>query len=356
MKKRELVKIPIESAKLEWSELALRAEGMEYFISAHLIGDENKKILLMHLYSQERLRNGNTQADYRIFINQEDYITQDLQCKETKWREACLANLIGWWNLEKRCMLADKPSWDAVCGFLGCESKPFETLDNYQKEIMKKRLCKKHKKIIEKIDTAMEPIPQLPEDFINWMRETAMYDSRYFIYTYKPGKKQSGTCTWCGETVSIENVRHNQQAVGPYCGSKVTCLAAGRMSKYRTDEKWCAVLQPYPDGFVIRYFEIRREFRDHPTKPTDTWREYLRDIYTGEQMIRYEWSNFRQTSEIRWCDNTRCFKTYNTAVYSKNLDAVLANTPWKYAALRQMAEAKPGFCKGQALSPDIPIY
>ena len=65
MKKRELVKIPIESAKLEWSELALRAEGMEYFISAHLIGDENKKILLMHLYSQERLRNGNTQADYR---------------------------------------------------------------------------------------------------------------------------------------------------------------------------------------------------------------------------------------------------------------------------------------------------
>ena len=32
MKKRELVKIPIESAKLEWSELALRAEGREYFV------------------------------------------------------------------------------------------------------------------------------------------------------------------------------------------------------------------------------------------------------------------------------------------------------------------------------------
>ena len=344
MKTKELLKIPIESAKLEWTELALRAEGIKCFISARVIGDEDKKILLMHLYSQEKLRNGNTQADYRMFINKDDYITQDLQCKETKWREACLANLIGWWNLEKRCMLADKPSWDAVCCFLQCEGEPLKALDGYQKEIMKKRLCKKHKKIIEKIDTAMEPIPQLPEDFINWMRETAMYDSRYFIYTYKPGKKQTGTCTWCGEAVSIEDARHNRQAVCPYCGSKVTCLAAGRMSKYRTDEKWCAVLQPYPDGFVIRYFEIRREFRDHPTKPTDTWREYLRDIYTGEQMIRYEWSNFRQTSEIRWCDNTRCFKTYNTAVYSKNLDTVLANTPWKYSALRQMAEAKPGFC------------
>ena len=344
MKKKELVKIPIESAKLEWSELALRAEGMEYFISARAIGDEDKKILLMHLYSQEKLRNGNTQADYRMFINQEDYTTQDLQCKETKWLTACLANLIGWWSLEKRCMLADKQSWDAVCGFLGCENKPLEALDGYQKQIMKKRLHKKHKKVIEQIDAAMEPIPELPDDFINWMQETAMYDSRYFIYTYKSGRKQTGTCTWCGETVTIEDARHNRQAACPHCGSPVTCLAAGRMSKYRTDEKWCAVLQPYPDGFVIRYFEIRREFEDHPTKPTDTWREYLRDVYIGKQTTRYEWNNFRQTSETRWCDNTKCFGTYSVAVYSKNLDAVLAQTPWKYSALRQMAEAKPGFC------------
>ena len=53
MRTKELVKFPIESAKLEWSELALRAEGMEYFISARVIGDEDKKILLMHLYSQK---------------------------------------------------------------------------------------------------------------------------------------------------------------------------------------------------------------------------------------------------------------------------------------------------------------
>ena len=76
MKTKELLKIPIESAKLEWTELALRAEGIKCFISARVIGDEDKKILLMHLYSQEKLRNGNTQADYRMFINKDDYITQ----------------------------------------------------------------------------------------------------------------------------------------------------------------------------------------------------------------------------------------------------------------------------------------
>lgn len=43
MKTKELLKIPIESAKLEWTELALRAEGIKCFISARVIGDEEQK-------------------------------------------------------------------------------------------------------------------------------------------------------------------------------------------------------------------------------------------------------------------------------------------------------------------------
>lgn len=344
MNKKALVKLPIETAPDEWAELARQAEHTDYLISAEIIEQENKKMLLLHLYPQQQIRNGDTKAAYRVFLSENDYITQDLKSKSTKWKIACLKNMIGYWNLSKRCLLVDEPSKKAICTFLHCEDNPLDVLCAFQDKILECRRNKRYQKLLERIDREMNMVPKAPEDFEQWMRETALHSSRYFIYTYKRGRTQTGSCTWCGETVTIEGARHGQPAVCPHCGSTITCLASGRMSKYKSDETWCALLQSYRDGFVVRYFRAWREYRDHPTKPEDTYREYLRDVYIGERVTRYEWDAFRHTGAMRWCDNTRHFGTYHAAVYSANLDAVLDGTPWKYSALRQMAEARPGYC------------
>lgn len=250
---------------------------------------------------------------------------------------------MGYWNMDKRCLLVNEDSRRSMCQFFGCTDRPFEALRRFQESVIGKRRDKRYRKITEKIDAAMEPIPPLPDDFGQWIRETALHGSRYFIYSYRRGNVQAGTCSWCGKSVSIEGVRHFKSAVCPHCGSTVISMASGRMSQYKTDETWCALLQPYPGGFVVRYFRAWREFRNHPTKPKDGWHEYLRDVYVGDKMTRYEWDIFRKTQKIRWCDNTRHFNTYKTVVYSANLEVVLDGTPWKYSALRQMAEARPGF-------------
>lgn len=343
MDKRALVKFPVQTAPDEWVELARRTECAECLISAQIITVKDKKILLLHLYPQQQIRNGDTKAAYRVFLDKEDYITQDLKSKSIKWLTSSLEHLIGYWNMDRRCLLVNEDSSRAMRQFFKCTEMPFEALMKFQESVIEKRRNKRYGKIIERIDAAMEPIPPLPEDFVQWMRETALHDSRYFIYTYRRGSAQTGTCTWCGKQAYIEGVRHLKPAVCPHCGSTVTSMASGRMSRYKTDDTWCALLQPYPGGFVVRYFRVWREFRDHPASPKDDWCEYLRDVYVGDKMTRYEWDIFRQSKKMRWCDNTRHFATYKAAVYSANLNAVLDGTIWKYSALRQMAEARPGY-------------
>lgn len=346
LKKRLLAKVPIEKASNECISLAKRIKKEKYLVSAEEIKVEEKKILLMYFYHQSDLAEGNTKAVFRVFLTNDDYITQDLE-NANKWRTGSLGNLIDgyyWSGWYEECFLVDDKSLKTIKKFLNTNVEdPLKEIDKLQREIMAKRLDKKHQKIKDRIDKQMAKVPPLPGNFKRWIEYTAMFHGRYIYYTYKARKKLDGYCTNCKSDVVVESPRHNKSGICPNCKSPITYKAMGN-SKRVADRGQAALIQKVDDGIVVRYFSISKYYDDHYKEPDLCYQELSRDFYDKEGKIKsYDYFNFKQTGEVRWCDGQGKIGFHQAVLYEKNLDEALKETIWEYSAIKEFATHKKGF-------------
>jgi hypothetical protein len=188
LNKRALAKLPEETAKKEYISLAKRVENAKYFVAATITEVENEKILLLNFYSKCDLREEKTRASFRVFLNQDDYITQDLRTVKPKWKTASLKRLVDAWQWHKWCVCVDDQSEKVIRRFIKSGKTAFAGLDDFQEAIMKNRLAKRHKKITDKIDKQMELVPDLPEGFNKWVEETVLYKADIFTMSIKPAE------------------------------------------------------------------------------------------------------------------------------------------------------------------------
>lgn len=91
MDKRILSKIPREQATPDMLETAGRLKGMSHIMTAELVGD--KKILLLTFYRISELCERKPEADFRTFLSDSDYITQDLKVSKVKWLTAAFSGM-----------------------------------------------------------------------------------------------------------------------------------------------------------------------------------------------------------------------------------------------------------------------
>ena len=132
MNKRVLVKIPEDEAKKEYISLAKRVEKALYFVSAKIAESEKEKILLLNFYSQCDLRDGNTRAAFRVFLNQDDYITQDLKSTKLKWKTASLRNLVDKWHWHEWCVCVDDQTEKGIREFIKSGKTVFAGLEYFK--------------------------------------------------------------------------------------------------------------------------------------------------------------------------------------------------------------------------------
>lgn len=342
MNKRELSKIPEVEAKDEWISLAKRIKNADHFLYAEINTIEDEKILLLYFYPQSGLREEKKRAAFRTFLNKDDYITQDLRVANVKWLTASINNLMESWNWKKYLVCVDDETVKSIEKFLDNELSAFEGLKNFQEEIMQKRLEKKHQVIIDKIDSMMKLVPELPEDFDNFIRDEALYYSRYIFYQYKNGKKKmEGFCTHCLTNVVVEEPRHNQEGICPHCSSIIKYKATGKAGNL-FDNKQAAIMQNVEGGFVVRYFSIYREYKDHYKKPKTNISEVIRDFYIDNKIKSYEYDDFKLTNKKRWCESKGKYNLGDASLYSDNLDEVLNDTEWEFSAIKEFATYKHG--------------
>lgn len=346
MKKKLLLDIPIEQVENKWTNPAKRIKKEEYLVSAKEIQVNENKILLMYFYHLSDLREENTKVAFRVFLSKNNYITQDLE--NAKWKTGCIENLIGhYWNgWYNECVLVDDKSSESIRQFLNIqdiEKDPLKEIDNFQKGIMAKRLHKKHQKIKDRIDKQMESVPKLPRGFKKWIDETALFHSRYIYYVYKSRKKLDGYCTHCKSDVIVESPRHNKKGICPKCKSPITYKATGK-SKRISDKGQASIVQKTEDGIIVRYFSIRKDYNNHYRNPSLLYCELSRDFYDKDgNMKSFEWSNFKQTGEIRWCDGLGKFAFNKAILYEKNLEESLKDTIWEHSAIKEFATHEKGF-------------
>ena len=110
MDKRKLSKIPRDSATPDMIRMAKRLGGMTHIMTARLHVDE--KILQLTFYETSKLKQGKSEAAFRTFLSDSDYITQDLKVSKVKWLTAAFGGMWDFslldykWDSEK-----GKSSW-----------------------------------------------------------------------------------------------------------------------------------------------------------------------------------------------------------------------------------------------------
>lgn len=372
MDKRKLSAVPRDAASEDMMESARRLEGMRHMVTARLVEDD--KILLLTFYKVSELAKGKPGAAFRTFFSHEDYITQDLSVKKVKWLTASYDMMNGFSAVDSKWITKEKrwehreliyihscQEMELIKGFFKeyadpeAPFVPWSAIHKFQKEVMGRRLAEKHKKETDHIDAVMESVKEEPEEFRSWAFDSAMSFSRYLIYQeIKKGVAQC-ECTHCGKTgiVSREDIRlrNNEKGTCPFCGSKVTIKAKGKLPYKILDKRWVAYIDPTREGFIWRYYHVYREiYKDSGQiwggkRVSQGIGEFAREFYTfpdGEAKCdSYEYAEFKQTGKTRWCHNKGKIPCGECVLYPGNLPQAWAHTPMKYSALEVLSKNMP---------------
>ena len=373
MEKRKLSKVPVETADNDMLDIAKRLNE-KYIVKVSLIDDN--KILLMNFYEIETLRTGNTKAAFRTFMSKNDYITQDLTTSKIKWKTASFSGSSDWtlydvrWNKEKggleyinRAFIHSTHEQQLIEKFFygyGTNSKipePWNRVSAFQEKVLKERLMAKHKKETAPIDEKMAVIKEPPKEFLDWVWETGMSFSRYLIYKDVGKGMAECECTYCKKKGNVDRnkirLRNNEKGECPFCGSKVTIKAKGRLPAQIYDERWFMYVDKRKYGFILRYFHAIRKLRNEKyientidkKSITEFIGEYRRAFYTfPDRKIEcdsYEWADYKQTGKVRWCHDEGKQSGMHCILYPDNLPQAWEHTPMKYSGLEYLSRKAP---------------
>ena len=375
MEKRKLSAIERPKATPEMVEKAGELNGIKYIVNAKLV-DEN--ILVMNFFEVSELRERKTVATFRTFLSGDDYVTQDLTKDSTKWITAAFDMMqdIGFyrniWDEQKRECIDDFSAYiwsgqDVIeTFFISYKKHESDTIWNlirrFQNKVKEERLEQKHRKVLDPIDLKMKHIQEPPQEFKDWVWEQGMSFSRYGIYKETEKNKAEFECSYCKAKGIVDRtkirLRNNEKGECPFCKSKVTYKAKGKLARVIKDTSDFIYVDRQEKGFLLRYFWASREIRDGKIKEgyiKETSFEYKRCFWTVEKKSlrkeAYEWGVYHQRGPCRWIPDSG--DIISAGLYSDNLPQAWEHTAMKYSGIEILAKNYNGILPYEGA---IPIY
>ena len=296
-----------------------------YLASARTEGD----LLVLTIYSNDG------KPLYRTFQKPEELFSQFPE--REKPSDATLYSAFNIYNATYHMTEEDTNLVRAWCknnapfSFFSTGENGIQILADYQRKVRETDLNRRRDKIRKQVDEVMKEIRPLPQAVMDWIRDDLMKEYRYFFYDYQKGKQaQKGTCSHCKQEVTIEGVKHRGIRECPHCHSRVICIANRKFKESVArmwDESAFSYIQPTKDGWCVRYFQVisllwgKKNLRkDQHYTLQETGRYFYsrsQNGYTGF----YEWQNFFQTGEYRFCKVEERFP-HTCRIYPDTLDVI----------------------------------
>lgn len=221
-----------------------------------------------------------------------------------------------------------------------------EAILEFQANIRKNAMLKKHRSEIEAIDAVMNEVPELPKDFDPWILNYGFFHERYIFY--RAGRKvEEGYCSYCDSKVSLkERPYHNRDGICPKCKSKVIYKAWDKQNTI-VDEKRVGIIQRLTDdtGYIYRrfYCKIRHEkAAEYKTTFAGCWEEERYQLDNDFKVKDYfEWGEYKYTGVTRWCHELNHGYYYydrgrDCVFYARNMKRLLKETELKYMPVNEL--------------------
>ena len=309
----------------------------------------------------ELRKGGDTQAKFRFFLWDDDYITQDLRVKKTKWLTGKVSSTlsIGYWNnkwsgtifvdtqsrelFERRFPPMARSWWGTT------EKNPFVTIDDWQDKILERRLRDRHERELAHTNMMMELVPDLPEDFETWIHDYGMRTHRYLVYDGNSHKRiREAFCTECGQHMEIDSkkirLRMNEWGECPCCSSPVVMKTIKRWHDHETGRRDITIVQKLDDGrLLFRCFMVFYDFHKNTfpllsiTKK-QSYYEIYRVFVDGCHWESFEYAEYKQSRKERWCPDTGKNNIEKFIIRRDGLRELLAGTPYQYSGIEVLQE------------------
>lgn len=320
----------------------------------------NKAILEVDLFTRRDLALGRKDPRFRIFLDREkkDFASWDMV--NEKWSSAKIDMLetgddrYGYSYRGRNH--ATKAVLHVVNGYLhtGCMQDVEMAVLDFQAEIRKTELSKKHKLITDAIDSYMGMVPdRLPKDWMKFINDRVLEHSIFYSKDIR-----TGYCTHCRLHVQVPaDVRHNMPGKCAGCGSSIT-YKSWKMQQHTTYRTTAAILQKCTDGehFVYRQFRVDMytERKDY-YEPEISIHEDQRSLFLIDSrhsmsgsLRNYEWGEFRYTGIDRWCESgTVNYAGYRggnygyerSVLYTGNIRKLLKDTRLQYVPAAEIVKS-----------------
>lgn len=318
MKKEELKKLRtlnatkamMQKAKMDspYTERNIYSAHTRYKYGIYMRCQQLNGYLKIACFLVDKMRRGKREPDYEIFIDPKngEFITWN--CVDHKWSNAKI-DMLEWpqytWYSGH---YINTSGYENIKQLLGVSSGGYKGILEYQKSIRAEELKRVHRRETDPWDLDMEPIQDVPKDWVHWVNKTAIRQN-YIFYQYKRGGAKEGWCTYCEKWVTVKEPRHNAGGTCKVCRRKITYKAAGKAGRFNTANQYLYLLQKYEEGFVIREFTAYRHYQkdmygipgtEHDRQPEIRIHECRRVIYTSREKRIYEWREYKDRS-MRWC-------------------------------------------------------
>lgn len=304
MNKKELQKLPCTAP--DWMLKKAAKYQKKTFLLRRKFGD----ITTYEIYYTRELKAGNTIPDFIVFKEKHDWI--NYSPKDGRWTKAKFENTT----------IVEEDEYGRVhySAWYIPQYRILRNLRQWQNKIGEKRYRERIRKKNERIQNIMSLVPELPEDFMDFVENDLMKDANYIIYNRK---ENQAYCTRCQGRYTVDKLegRNGTKAQHmkefqfcPACNTWLKQLSSGVSRNGKGFKRGCEIMQPYSSGAIVREFTVYRDF-EHDfvgtagEKMITKVRELHRFIAIPGSLRKYETINGAD-----WSDRTNNnFLTYGCA-------------------------------------------
>lgn len=294
-------------------------------------------ILKIALYDHKALRLGGKLPVYEIFMDMEkqQFLTYDHVC--AMWRTAKIDNLKWEPPSSSKVWISDEDTVQILQYLSSNQKNAYRAILGFQLTVRDRELECRHRKETDPWDAELAQTPPLPKDWERWVNKVGIQEN-YIFYDYRRGGAKHGYCTYCEKEVALKRQpHHNEAGKCPRCRHKVTFKAKGKITEYLRSPTECVYLaQKCADGFVIRQFQVNRQYRkeENAIVSKTSGFEKQRIFYRADLSSHpYHWGWYKQR-RTRWVEgideyiNTGMGYSYNEycyqpgSIYGKTLSSI----------------------------------
>lgn len=324
--------------------------SIHYEHTAYYRATVGKDILKVAIWLRASVLN-DTKPDYEIYISKKEEKWLTYMPKTEEWRTARIDNL--GICADGDCygvkVYASKTTEGVISAYLEKQYAPREAILKYQLEVMAEIAKQNNRKELDRIDSIMVQVPELPKDFEDWARNDAMTGAHYIIYDKK---QKTAKCTRCGSDVPFKKIipTHNLAGKCPVCHKPIQYKSAV-MQKTLNDKRYFVIIQKLKDksGYIARYFyawqglrrekDYKKEFGIH-----EDFRILLGDRFS--EIDSFEWGEYKKTGETRWIQEKYNwmvgYHTRAAVIYPRNLKRVFKDTLIQYIPFNLIFDRRKG--------------